>query len=393
MGQTKYCVVVLAAGNIFYKKDAMDVLTHYFKRHKIPFVFIESVPEGIDVRSSHPSWWKLLVHSFVPGYDFIICWDLDLLPKDQNVKVIDDFDMTKLCFAWDSHAKTGQGWRPSFKYNGGLIGIPSAMSRFMQGIFEKHAPGDWPSYEQYYLNDELQDQAITVHELPSDVNVLYTFPGFDVARLQHYTYTEDAKSFIKNHRALYFKPLEFPTRIDMIRELIEPGSAICEVGVFKGDMAKVVYSTLQPSSYVMIDLFEGNMGSGDQDGNNFEYVNLNDCYTHLVDFFKSKPTVKIMKGDGIASLSSFPDETFDMIYLDADHSYEACKRDLGLAYNKVKNRGFIMGHDYEMNMNKAKTVWAFGVKQAVDEFCVGRGLYIYAKGYDGCVSYAIQKLV
>ncbi len=48
-----------------------------------------------------------------------------------------------------------------------------------------------------------------------------------------------------------------------------------------------------------------------------------------------------------------------------------------------------MGHDYEMNMKKAKQVWEFGVKQAVDEFCAEKGLKISAKGMDGCVSYAI----
>ena len=51
-----------------------------------------------------------------------------------------------------------------------------------------------------------------------------------------------------------------------------------------------------------------------------------------------------------------------------------------------------MGHDYEMNMNKAKTVYSFGVRKAVDEFCNTYKQTIYAKALDGCVSYAIQIL-
>jgi len=393
MTSISYCVMVLAVGDIFYKEDASKVLKDYFSRHSIPYHFVMETPLGIDLKKSHPSWWKLLAHSILPGYDFILCWDLDLLPRSPNVNVICDFDMKRLCFAWDSHAKhkPNEVWRPSFKYNGGLIGIPKEYAAFTTSVFDKHAPGEWPSYEQYYLNDELEENAITICELPSDINVLYTFPKFEDARLQHYTYTEDAKHKIKGHCERYFNPVEYDTRIDMICDMIPIGASVCELGVFKGDMAKKIESLISPSMYVMIDFFQGRMGSGDQDGNNFEYVDLNECYMNLREHFKSKSTVQVIKGDGIASLNSFPDETFDMVYLDADHSYEACKRDLQTSFNKVKKGGFIMGHDYEMNMNKARTRWAFGVKQAVDEFCAQRGLYICAKGLDGCVSYAIRK--
>jgi hypothetical protein len=65
---------------------------------------------------------------------------------------------------------------------------------------------------------------------------------------------------------------------------------------------------------------------------------------------------------------------------------------LKIEYKKIKKGGWIMGHDYEMNMNKAKTVYSFGVRKAVDEFCNTYKQTIYAKALDGCVSYAIQIL-
>jgi hypothetical protein len=40
-----------------------------------------------------------------------------------------------------------------------------------------------------------------------------------------------------------------------------------------------------------------------------------------------------------------------------------------VALHKVKPGGWIMGHDYEMNMQKARNFYTFGVRQAVDEFC------------------------
>jgi hypothetical protein len=49
-----------------------------------------------------------------------------------------------------------------------------------------------------------------------------------------------------------------------------------------------------------------------------------------------------------------------------------------------------MGHDYEMNMKKAMNNYNFGVKQAVDEFCILHNQTIISKALDGCVSYCIH---
>ena len=207
-----WCVMILAVGSPFYKSDSLDVLRHYFKKHNIQYHIIENAPPSINFRESHPSWWKLLAHKILPDYEFIICWDLDLLPRNMEVNVISDFDMTKLCMAWDSHAKhkPTERFTQNFKYNGGLIGIPKILSSFTESVFYKYAPGIMPSYEQYYLNDEIQIQGIEIYELPSDINVLHSFEEFGNARLQHYTYTGVSKSLIKNHKNKYFNnPLEY----------------------------------------------------------------------------------------------------------------------------------------------------------------------------------------
>jgi hypothetical protein len=208
----KYCVLVLAIGDLHYKNASMEVLKHYFKKHDIPAVFLHKIPRHINPCGTHASWLKMLAHSIIPGFDYIICWDLDLLPRDPDVEVIKDFTTDKLNLAWDSHAKNKPQERthPSFKYNGGLIGIPKEYAGFCLGIFEKYAPGKLPSYEQYYLNGEIENQKIEIHELPADLNVFPSFPEFEAARLQHYTYAKDAKEHIKDHRNRYFKSLEKP---------------------------------------------------------------------------------------------------------------------------------------------------------------------------------------
>jgi len=175
----------------------------------------------------------------------------------------------------------------------------------------------------------------------------------------------------------------------MIQEIIKPDSILCEIGVFTGEFANQLLKT-NPKELVLIDPWCGISGSGDQDGNNFTTVDLPKVYEFLEFYVKQIPCINLQKGYSFYVLPTFPNNYFDCIYIDGDHSYSACKVDLELSLEKIKPGGIIMGHDYEMNFEKAKNNYDFGVKRAVDEFCIKYRLSILAKGNDGCVSYAIQ---
>jgi Methyltransferase domain len=176
----------------------------------------------------------------------------------------------------------------------------------------------------------------------------------------------------------------------MIAALVPTNGAYAEIGVFEGTFSKTLVRLLNPSRIYLIDLFEGNMVSGDQDGNGVVCRNLADTYRDMTDFASNASNVIILKGDSSTVLYGLPDSSLDMVYIDGDHGYEGCMLDLRAAFAKVKTGGWIMGHDYEMNMAKARTMYTFGVKKAVDEFCQTFNQTISAKGLDGCVSYAIQ---
>jgi len=45
-------------------------------------------------------------------------------------------------------------------------------------------------------------------------------------------------------------------------------------------------------------------------------------------------------------LQSLPDESYDFVYLDGDHSYEGVKAEIPLYWEKVKRGGVLAGHDY-----------------------------------------------
>lgn len=196
------------------------------------------------------------------------------------------------------------------------------------------------------------------------------------------------KKYVDNFYKI--KPVIYDSRLDMIRALISRDTVVAEIGVFKGTFARQLYDMLSPSKFYLIDLFSGRTCSGNEDGNNVIWTNMDNEYLQVIEYARDKPSISVIKYDSSSFLSTLPDNTLDMIYIDGDHGYEGCKKDLLEAYKKVKNGGYICGHDYEMNMSKAQTVYHFGVKQAVDEFCLTFNQVIVAKGNDGCVSYAIE---
>ena len=56
--------------------------------------------------------------------------------------------------------------------------------------------------------------------------------------------------------------------------------------------------------------------------------------------------------------AGFPDNYFDLVFIDALHSYEGCLADIKAWTPKVKKGGYICGHDYPRRP---------GVVQAVTE--------------------------
>lgn len=68
---------------------------------------------------------------------------------------------------------------------------------------------------------------------------------------------------------------------------------------------------------------------------------------------------------------------FHVVFIDADHSYEAVKNDLNYLWDVVQENGIICGHDYQLD-----------VKRAVDEFAIEKNSQV--QKYSTC--WIINKL-
>lgn len=149
-----------------------------------------------------------------------------------------------------------------------------------------------------------------------------------------------------------------------------PNGIGCEVGVCRGEFSKHLLENWNCKQLYLVDLWE------DHDEYKEDFHNQNSNFEIMTNNVKEyNERVKVYKGYSNKVVHNFDDELFDFIYIDANHSYEACKEDIELYWNKLKKGGILMGDDYtltpneKMNFNNNnKQELYFGVNQAINEF-------------------------
>jgi hypothetical protein len=171
---------------------------------------------------------------------------------------------------------------------------------------------------------------------------------------------------------------------DELIEILDKKKKFCEIGVFKGDFSKLILQKMDPEELHLIDIFEGQMCSGDKDGNNIVWTSLESEYENLKKTYSDNKVVTLHKGYSQDILETFPNEYFDYIYIDGDHSYEGVKKDLIISFKKIKKDGLICGHDYSKAMFP-------GVVRAIDEFCNQENYEMKYLTKDGCPSFCLTK--
>jgi predicted O-methyltransferase YrrM len=72
--------------------------------------------------------------------------------------------------------------------------------------------------------------------------------------------------------------------------------------------------------------------------------------------------VAVLVGESIDILPRLPQDHFDLVFIDATHTYEAVLNDSELCWPLMKRGGYMCWHDYEEKSNPD-----FGVTKAVDE--------------------------
>jgi len=158
---------------------------------------------------------------------------------------------------------------------------------------------------------------------------------------------------------------------DLLSKLNLRGNGL-EIGVNKAEFSKVIINKSILSKIYLLDPW---MEMSEAEGRG--WINIaqkmqDNMYNNVVkDMAEYGDRVEIIREKSLDRVSKFSDEFFDFIYIDANHDYEYVKADIEAWYPKMKEGGIFAGHDY---LDGAFRRVTYGVKQAVDEFCLELGV-------------------
>ena len=186
---------------------------------------------------------------------------------------------------------------------------------------------------------------------------------------------------------------EYETREEMLKDLVSPGATVAEIGVFAGDFSDWMVNNLKLKKLYGVDPYTstiGVMGSGNVSGYNMEYFELELLFAFVKNRFHAHPEFEPRREFSHIFFDSIGDGSLDAVYIDGDHSFEAVRGDLENARWKVKEGGWIFGHDYEIHPTKGNPEVKHHVKPVVEEFCKKYGLTVHSVTNDGIRSFAIQ---
>lgn len=177
----KLTISVLNVNQPDYGKLSLPLIRRYCVKHGYRLNVINN--EGYNPSEQHPSWLKLLVGTSQPLADFVLFWDLDLIPTPDCGPIDKFMDFSKINLCLD-HGHILRGSPPTnhavykhFRYNLGLVGIPRSVFDSLERIYFDKTPSGLPSYDQYHVNQWIGDNNIPVHELPMGFNFFFKPPS------------------------------------------------------------------------------------------------------------------------------------------------------------------------------------------------------------------------
>ena len=157
------------------------------------------------------------------------------------------------------------------------------------------------------------------------------------------------------------------------------GSACAEIGVWQGDFSREILEIVRPATLHLLDPWtfqpqfpERMYGGRIADGQAY----MDRLYGSVLGRFAGHDNVRVHRLFSRDLLRAVGVGSLDWVYIDGNHSKDAVREDLHLAWQAVRPGGFITGDDY---------FWidadgSFTVQAAVDEFARERGVEVELVG-------------
>ncbi|MFB5645401.1 MAG: class I SAM-dependent methyltransferase, partial [Nitrosopumilaceae archaeon] len=146
----------------------------------------------------------------------------------------------------------------------------------------------------------------------------------------HKTYSKLPKSLkpfskkIYKKSGLYINPKKRNRKF--LLEMMPKDSICAEIGVQQGFFSAEILKIVQPKKLFLIDPWAYYNPKKTTQARHDEF------YEMVKNRMQNKPNVEILRGKSVEMLTNFPDNHFDWVYIDGDHSYEGVKADLEISY-------------------------------------------------------------
>jgi len=145
-----------------------------------------------------------------------------------------------------------------------------------------------------------------------------------------------------------------------------PKNATCaEIGILHGDFSEKILRVTQPKKLHLVDI---------------DRKAVERARSRFAPELSSRQ-VEVHHGDSVDTILSMPDDYFDWIYIDGNHTYAGVYRDIGAALAKIKSNGLIVLNDY--TFFGPIDFYKYGVVEAVNEFCIGHDFEIIYFALEG----------
>ena len=163
-------------------------------------------------------------------------------------------------------------------------------------------------------------------------------PVFKVEAIREYAMRTIAatQNYYENYPALKANHLDNPRMFANRQDLISAmgflkGGVIAEIGVADGSFSEFLLSELRPRKFVAFDIFTMHEFITNFAGRTDIFGNMTQLEHYRRKFADRGTQVMIEVGMSQLNLAKYPDKSFDLIYIDGDHSYASVKGDANLA--------------------------------------------------------------
>jgi hypothetical protein len=150
--------------------------------------------------------------------------------------------------------------------------------------------------------------------------------------------------------------------------------SICEVGVRNGDHLRELLAC-DASEVVAVDMWQ-ETGKRSENDDCYSQSELEAQCAHVASLDRR---VKVDRSPSVVAATHYPDEHFDFVYIDADHTEAAVDADIRSWWPKVRRGGVLAGHDYihASPVCNDGTQIKFGVIEAVNRFTAELGIRLH----------------